>query len=71
MPPRCLLSYPLLSSVANGNNFHSRVGSGVRITTLRTQLRSIPRKVGADQQADLIRVLCGVPKVPVGNPKTV
>jgi hypothetical protein len=52
-------------------NFHSRVGSGVRITTLRTQLRSIPRKVGADQQADLIRVLCGVPKVPVGNPKTV
>jgi DNA-binding CsgD family transcriptional regulator len=32
-------------------------GSGVRITTLRTQLGSILRKVGAERQSDLIRIL--------------
>jgi DNA-binding CsgD family transcriptional regulator len=31
--------------------------SGVRITTVRTQLASILRKVGADRQADLVRIL--------------
>jgi DNA-binding CsgD family transcriptional regulator len=31
--------------------------AGVRITTLRTQLGSILRKVGADRQSDLIRIL--------------
>jgi DNA-binding CsgD family transcriptional regulator len=31
--------------------------TGVRITTLRTQLRSILRKVGAERQSDLIRIL--------------
>jgi DNA-binding CsgD family transcriptional regulator len=33
--------------------------SGVRITTARTQLRSILRKVGAKRQSDLIRILLG------------
>jgi DNA-binding CsgD family transcriptional regulator len=31
--------------------------SGIRITTVRTQLASILRKVGAERQADLVRVL--------------
>jgi DNA-binding CsgD family transcriptional regulator len=31
--------------------------SGVRITTVRTQLASILRKVGAERQADLVRIL--------------
>src|SRR5439155_11361750 len=33
--------------------------SGIRITTLRTQLGSILRKVGAERQSDLIRILSG------------
>lgn len=33
------------------------VSTGVRITTLRTQLGSILKKVGADRQSDLIRIL--------------
>jgi DNA-binding CsgD family transcriptional regulator len=31
--------------------------SGVRITTVRTQLASILKKVGAERQADLVRIL--------------
>jgi DNA-binding CsgD family transcriptional regulator len=31
--------------------------TGVRITTLRTQLGSILRKVGAGRQSDLVRIL--------------
>jgi DNA-binding CsgD family transcriptional regulator len=31
--------------------------SGIRITTVRTQLASILRKVGAERQADLVRIL--------------
>jgi DNA-binding CsgD family transcriptional regulator len=31
--------------------------SGIRITTVRTQLASILRKVGANRQADLVRIL--------------
>ena len=34
---------------------------GVRITTLRTQLSSILRKVGVSRQAELIRVLSNIP----------
>jgi DNA-binding CsgD family transcriptional regulator/PAS domain-containing protein len=34
--------------------------SEVRITTLRTQLRSVLRKVGVERQADLVRVLARV-----------
>jgi DNA-binding CsgD family transcriptional regulator len=34
--------------------------SGVRITTLRTQLSSVLRKVGVRRQADLVRVLSGI-----------
>jgi DNA-binding CsgD family transcriptional regulator/PAS domain-containing protein len=37
--------------------------SGVRITTLRTQLSSILRKVGVERQADLVRVLSSVPVI--------
>jgi len=33
--------------------------SGIRITTLRTQLAAILRKVGAHRQSDLIRILSG------------
>jgi DNA-binding CsgD family transcriptional regulator len=33
--------------------------SGIRITTVRTQLGSILRKVGAERQSDLIRILSG------------
>jgi DNA-binding CsgD family transcriptional regulator len=35
-------------------------GSGVKITTLRTQLRSILRKVGVDRQTQLVQVLSKV-----------
>jgi hypothetical protein len=37
--------------------------SGVRITTLRTQLSSILGKVGVERQADLVRVLSSVPVI--------
>jgi DNA-binding CsgD family transcriptional regulator len=37
---------------------------GVRITTLRTQLSSILRKVGVNRQAELIRVLSNIPVSP-------
>jgi DNA-binding CsgD family transcriptional regulator len=40
--------------------------AGVRITTLRTQLSSILRKVGVAQQTDLIRVLSRLPVLPTG-----
>src|SRR5712671_809154 len=33
--------------------------SGIRITTVRTQLGSVLRKVGAERQSDLIRILSG------------
>jgi hypothetical protein len=33
------------------------VNSGIRITTARTQLGSVLRKVGAKRQSDLIRIL--------------
>jgi DNA-binding CsgD family transcriptional regulator len=38
--------------------------SGVQITTLRTQLISVLRKVGVSRQAELIRVLANIPVVP-------
>ena len=34
--------------------------SGVEVTTLRTQLSSILRKVGVERQVDLVRVLSGI-----------
>ena len=39
------------------------IASGVRITTLRTQLSSILHKVGVDRQADLVRVLSTIPGI--------
>jgi DNA-binding CsgD family transcriptional regulator len=39
------------------------IASGVRITTLRTQLSSILRKVGVERQADLVRVLSTIPGI--------
>jgi DNA-binding CsgD family transcriptional regulator len=36
---------------------HVAANTGVRVTTLRTQLRSIMRKAGAQRQSDLIRIL--------------
>jgi DNA-binding NarL/FixJ family response regulator len=38
--------------------------SGVQITTVRTQLSSVLRKVGVSRQAELIRVLSNIPVVP-------
>jgi DNA-binding CsgD family transcriptional regulator/PAS domain-containing protein len=38
--------------------------SGVQITTLRTQLSSVLRKVGVSRQAELIRILANIPVVP-------
>ena len=38
--------------------------SGVQITTLRTQLSSVLRKVGVRRQAELIRVLSNIPVIP-------
>jgi DNA-binding CsgD family transcriptional regulator len=35
--------------------------TGLRITTLRTQLSSILKKVGVERQADLIRILSSIP----------
>lgn len=35
--------------------------TGLRITTLRTQLSSLLKKVGAERQADVIRVLSSIP----------
>jgi DNA-binding CsgD family transcriptional regulator len=37
--------------------------SGLQITTLRTQLSTILKKVGADRQVDLVRILTSVPVV--------
>jgi DNA-binding NarL/FixJ family response regulator len=37
--------------------------SGVRITTLRTQLSSLLRKVGVNRQIDLVRVLSRIPGI--------
>jgi len=37
--------------------------SGLQITTLRTQLSAILKKVGADRQVDLVRILTSVPVV--------
>ena len=41
--------------------------SGVRITTLRTQLSATLAKVGVERQADLVRVLSGLALV-AGQP---
>jgi DNA-binding CsgD family transcriptional regulator len=43
--------------------------SGVQITTLRTQLSSVLRKVGVRRQAELIRVLANIPVVPASLPE--
>jgi DNA-binding CsgD family transcriptional regulator len=37
--------------------------TGLRITTLRTQLSSIQKKIGAERQVDLIRILSRIPVV--------
>jgi DNA-binding NarL/FixJ family response regulator len=43
--------------------------SGVQITTVRTQLSSVPRKVGVSRQTELIRVLSNIPVVPASLPE--
>jgi hypothetical protein len=43
--------------------------SGVRITTARTQLSSILRKVGVTRQAELIRVLSSIPVISMLPPE--
>ena len=44
--------------------------SGVAISTLRTQLRSILKKVGAERQADLLRVLASAPSSLIQSSKS-
>jgi DNA-binding NarL/FixJ family response regulator len=46
------------------------VETGLRITTLRTQLSSVFKKVGAERQTDLIRILSSIPVVSGGVPGT-
>jgi DNA-binding CsgD family transcriptional regulator/PAS domain-containing protein len=43
---------------------------GVRITTLRTQLSFILKKVGVERQVDLVRVLSHIPVITAGIPET-
>ena len=45
------------------------VEAGVRITTLRTQLGAVLKKVGADRQADLVRILASIPVVLAATPR--
>ena len=45
------------------------VDTGPQITTLRSQLRSILKKVGVSGQADLIRVLTSIPVLPQASAK--
>ena len=43
------------------------IEGGVRITTLRTQLSAILKKVGAERQSDLVRILTSIPIVPTAS----
>jgi DNA-binding CsgD family transcriptional regulator len=43
--------------------------SGVQITTVRTQLSSVLRKVGVSRQAELIRILSNIPIAPASLPE--
>ena len=43
--------------------------SGVQITTARTQLSSVLRKVSVTRQAELIRVLSHIPVIPASLPR--
>ena len=57
----------LAAALMTGKTLHDVASaSGVRITTLRTQLSSILRKVGASRQAELMRVLASIRTV--GSP---
>jgi hypothetical protein len=40
------------------------LATGVQITTLRTQLSPILKKVGATSQTDLVRILASIPLMP-------
>jgi DNA-binding NarL/FixJ family response regulator len=54
----------LVAGLLRGMTLHDiAVVSGVQVSTLRTQLSSILRKVGVRRQADLIRVLASVRSV--------
>ena len=54
----------LAMALLAGNVLHDiAAASGVRITTARTQLSSILRKVGVTRQAELIRVLSSIPVI--------
>jgi DNA-binding CsgD family transcriptional regulator len=46
------------------------IESGVQISTLRTQLTSINKKVGVKRQADLVRVFSLIPAVGAGTVET-
>jgi len=42
--------------------------TGLAVSTLRTQLRSVLKKVGVERQADLLRVLASLPSSPTQGP---
>jgi DNA-binding CsgD family transcriptional regulator len=54
----------LAAALMTGKRLRDVAGaSGVRISTLRTQLSSILRKVGVNRQIDLVRVLSRIPGI--------
>jgi DNA-binding NarL/FixJ family response regulator len=54
----------LAVALMGGKKLHDiTIETGVGISTLRSQLSAILKKVGADRQVDLIRILTSVPVV--------
>ena len=47
-----------------GKKLHDiAIDTGLQTTTLRSQLRAIFKKVGADRQVDLVRILTSIPVI--------
>jgi DNA-binding NarL/FixJ family response regulator len=49
-----------------GKKLHDiAIETGVQITTLRSQLSAVLKKVGTDRQVDLVRILSSIPVVSI------
>jgi DNA-binding NarL/FixJ family response regulator len=60
----------LTAALLAGKTMHEIAAqSGVQITTVRTQLSSVLRKVGVSRQAELIRILSNIPIAPASLPE--
>jgi DNA-binding NarL/FixJ family response regulator len=60
----------LTAALFAGKTMHEIAAqSGVQITTVRTQLSSVLRKVGVSRQAELIRILSNIPIAPASLPE--